>query len=148
MTTLAPTTRRRWLTLLALVAAAEAIFALPFVMARVFRPTFLDAFGLTNLEYGSALAVYGVVALVAYAAGGPIADRLPEHGLPLGRSGAAGVVQVDLVMRAVGDEAVRRKELLVQACQGGRLVLVGAEVHDLGATTLDLILGTSTIDGD
>ena len=30
--------------------AAESIYILPYVLARVFRPTFLDVFNLTNLE--------------------------------------------------------------------------------------------------
>ena len=51
------------------------MFFLPFVLARVFRPTFLDVFGITNLELGTAFSAYGVVAMVAYFAGGPLADR-------------------------------------------------------------------------
>lgn len=58
----------------ALIAAGEAIFFLPFVVVRVFRPTLLDVFGLTNLELGSAFSVYGVVAMVSYFLGGPLAD--------------------------------------------------------------------------
>ena len=66
---------RRGLILLALIAAGEAVFFLPFVLARVFRPTLLDVFGITNLELGTAFSLYGVVAMVAYFAGGPLADR-------------------------------------------------------------------------
>lgn len=66
---------RRGIAMLALVVAGESIFFLPFVLARVFRPTLLDVFGLTNLELGTAFAAYGVVAMVAYFAGGPLADR-------------------------------------------------------------------------
>ncbi len=58
----------------ALVVAGEAVFLLPFVVARVFRPTLLDVFGITNLELGSAFSVYGVVAMVSYLLGGPLAD--------------------------------------------------------------------------
>jgi len=61
--------------LLGLVAAGESIFFLPFVLARVFRPTLLEVFGLTNLELGTAFAAYGVTAMVAYLLGGPLADR-------------------------------------------------------------------------
>jgi len=57
------------------VIAGEAIFTLPFIVPRVFRPTVLDVFGITNYEYGTALAVYGVVAMVSYFLGGPLADR-------------------------------------------------------------------------
>lgn len=61
--------------MLTLVLAGEVIFFLPFVLARVFRPTLLDVFGLTNLELGMAFSVYGVVAMLAYFPGGPLADR-------------------------------------------------------------------------
>jgi nitrate/nitrite transporter NarK len=67
--------------LLALIAAGESIFFLPFVLARVFRPTLLEVFGLTNLELGTAFAAYGVVAMVAYLLGGPLADRFSARGL-------------------------------------------------------------------
>jgi sugar phosphate permease len=59
----------------ALVIAGEAIFGLPFLVARVFRPTLLDVFGITNLQLGTAFSVYGIVAMVAYFPGGPLADR-------------------------------------------------------------------------
>jgi MFS family permease len=53
----------------------EIIFLLPFVVARIFRPTFLKVFEITNFELGSAFSIYGIVAMVSYFAGGPIADR-------------------------------------------------------------------------
>ena len=65
---------RRIVTLLTLIVAGESIFFLPFVLPRVFRPTILEVFGLTNVELGAAFAAYGVVAMVAYALGGPLAD--------------------------------------------------------------------------
>lgn len=73
--------QRRGLVLAALILAGEAVFLLPFVLARVFRPTLLDVFGITNLELGTAFSVYGVVAMVAYFAGGPLADRFSARGL-------------------------------------------------------------------
>ncbi len=60
--------------MLALIVAGESIFFLPFVLPRVFRPTILDVFGLTNYELGTATAAYGIVAMLAYAIGGPLAD--------------------------------------------------------------------------
>ncbi|MDG1462115.1 MAG: MFS transporter, partial [Gammaproteobacteria bacterium] len=66
---------RRIVTLLALIVAGEAIFFLPFLLARVFRPTVLEVFGLSNLQLGSAYGVYGTVAMAAYIFGGPLADR-------------------------------------------------------------------------
>lgn len=57
------------------MVAGEAIFFLPFVVTRVFRPTFLTVFDLDNLELGTAFSVYGIVAMISYFFGGPIADR-------------------------------------------------------------------------
>lgn len=65
----------------ALIAAGEMVFALPFVVARVFRPTLLDVFGLSNLQLGAAFSVYGVVAMASYFPGGPLADRFPARRL-------------------------------------------------------------------
>jgi nitrate/nitrite transporter NarK len=58
-----------------LIISGEVIFTLPFVVARIFRPTFLEVFGLSNFQLGSAFSLYGVVAMLAYFPGGPIADR-------------------------------------------------------------------------
>lgn len=67
--------------MLALIVAGEAIFFLPFILPRVFRPVLLDVFQITNLELGSAFAAYGFVAMVSYFFGGPIADRVPARNL-------------------------------------------------------------------
>lgn len=86
---------RRGMIIVALIAAGEAVFLLPFVLARVFRPTFLDVFGITNLELGTAFSLYGVVAMVAYFAGGPLADRFSARRLmtaALVATGLGGVV--------------------------------------------------------
>lgn len=64
-----------YLTILLLVLSGEAIFILPFVLARVFRPTFLSAFDLTNTELGFCFSIYGFVAIASYFLGGPLADR-------------------------------------------------------------------------
>jgi len=86
---------RRGLIIVSLIAAGEAVFLLPFVLARVFRPTLLDVFGITNLELGAAFSFYGVVAMVAYFAGGPLADRFTARRLmtvALVTTGLGGVV--------------------------------------------------------
>jgi sugar phosphate permease len=86
---------RRGLILVALIAAGEAVFLLPFVLARVFRPTFLDVFGITNLQLGTAFSLYGIVAMVSYFAGGPLADRFSARRLmtaALLATGLGGVV--------------------------------------------------------
>ena len=76
-----PSTFRRSLIMFALIASGEAVFLLPFVVPRIFRPTMLDVFGLTNLQLGLAFSVYGVVAMVSYFAGGPLADRFSARRL-------------------------------------------------------------------
>jgi len=69
------------LTLITLIIAAETIYMLPFVLVRVFRPTLLDLFGISNIELGLWFSVYGIVAMVSYVAGGPLADRFPARKL-------------------------------------------------------------------
>ena len=67
--------------MLGLILAGEAVYALPFHIARFFRPTVLEVFGLTATELGAAQGVYGVVAMLAYFPGGPLADRFPARKL-------------------------------------------------------------------
>ena len=64
-----------------LIAAGETVFLLPFAVARVFRPTFLEVFQITNLQLGTAFALYGFVAMISYFLGGPIADRFSARKL-------------------------------------------------------------------
>lgn len=74
-------TSRRIIFMVALVIAGEGVFGLPFVIARVFRPTVLDVFQITNLELGIAFSFYGWVATAAYFPGGPLADRFSARKL-------------------------------------------------------------------
>lgn len=67
--------------ILLLILAGEAVFILPFVLARIFRPTFLATFELTNLELGFCFSVYGFTALISYLFGGVLADRFKPHKL-------------------------------------------------------------------
>lgn len=88
---------RRGLSIAALIVAGEAAFFLPFLLARVFRPTLLDVFDLTNLELGTAYSVYGIVAMAAYFLGGPLADRFPARvllSLALASTAAGGLVMM------------------------------------------------------
>jgi nitrate/nitrite transporter NarK len=64
-----------------LILAGEAVFILPFVLTRVFRPTVLDVFKLSNLELGTAQSIYGIVAVFSYLLGGPLADRFQPRKL-------------------------------------------------------------------
>ena len=58
-----------------LILSGEFIYFLPYVLSRVFRPTFLDVFQLNNFQLGSLFSVYGIVALLSYIYGGVITDR-------------------------------------------------------------------------
>ncbi len=70
-----------WYFLALLILAGESVFILPFVLARVFRPTVLKAYELDNVELGLCFSVYGVVALISYFFGGPLADKYPPRKL-------------------------------------------------------------------
>ncbi|MBT8267095.1 MAG: MFS transporter [Bacteroidia bacterium] len=70
-----------WHFLLLLILAGESVFILPFVLARVFRPTVLEVFDLTNVQLGLCFSVYGIVALLSYLFGGPLADKFPPRKL-------------------------------------------------------------------
>ena len=65
--------------ILLLILAAETIFILPFVLQRIFRTTFLESFSITQTQLGSCFSAYGIVALVSYLFGGPLADRFKSH---------------------------------------------------------------------
>lgn len=70
-----------WYFLLLLILAGESVFILPFVLSRVFRPIVLEAFDLSNLQLGICFSIYGVVALVSYLFGGPLADKFAPRKL-------------------------------------------------------------------
>lgn len=60
---------------LALIFSGECVFILPFLVSRIFRPTFLRVFEINNLQLGTAFSIYGIIAMLSYFIGGPIADR-------------------------------------------------------------------------
>ena len=64
-----------FLSITLLILSGELIFLLPYILARVFRPTFLEVFNLTNLQLGSLFSVYGIVAILSYLYGGVISDK-------------------------------------------------------------------------
>lgn len=89
-----PSKPSNWPVLLALVFAGEAIFFLPFVLPRIFRPTVLEVFEINNTQLGHCFSVYGIVALLSYLFGGPIADRFAASKLmafALGITAMSGV---------------------------------------------------------
>lgn len=69
------TNKQKFLILALLILSGEFIYFLPYVLSRVFRPTFLDVFQLNNFQLGSLFSVYGIVALLSYIYGGVITDR-------------------------------------------------------------------------
>ena len=74
-------TKPPWYFLALLILAGESAFILPFVLARVFRPTVLRTFELDNLQLGLCFTAYGMVALLSYIFGGPLADKYPPRKL-------------------------------------------------------------------
>lgn len=72
---------RSYLQIALIALAGESIFLLPFVLQRIFRPTFLKALDISNTELGICFSIYGITALVSYFLGGPIADRFSPRKL-------------------------------------------------------------------
>lgn len=72
---------KHYLILFTLILAGEMLFSLPFHISRFFRPTFLEVFQLTNTQLGDVIAVYGIVAMLAYFPGGTIADHFSARKL-------------------------------------------------------------------
>lgn len=86
------TSKVPWYFLLLVILAGESVFILPFVLSRVFRPTVLEVFQLDNLQLGLCFSVYGIVAMLSYPFGGPLADKYPPRKL----------IAVALWMTAIG----------------------------------------------
>ncbi|WP_299670134.1 nitrate/nitrite transporter [uncultured Polaribacter sp.] len=59
----------------ALIIAGEAIFLLPFILMRVFKPVIREAFLISDAQIGEAQALYGITAMLSYFFGGFIADK-------------------------------------------------------------------------
>ncbi len=70
-----------WYFLALLILSGESVFILPFVLARIFRPTVLEVFNLDNVQLGLCFSIYGIVALVSYLFGGALADKFPPRKL-------------------------------------------------------------------
>ena len=58
-----------------LIFAGEAIFLLPFILMRVFKPVIREAFLISDAQTGEAQALYGITAVLSYFFGGFIADK-------------------------------------------------------------------------
>lgn len=72
---------KRLLYIASLIFAGEAIFGLPFHMARFFRPIFLEHYQINNTQLGDMFAAYGIVAMLSYFPGGLIADKFSPRKL-------------------------------------------------------------------
>ena len=73
--------KKRISTLISLIIAGETVFFLPFVLARIFRPTLLALFEISNTELGNYFFMYGIVAMASYVFGGTLADRFSARKL-------------------------------------------------------------------
>jgi len=73
--------RKNFAKLLILILAGEIIFFLPFLLPRIFKPTLLDVLQIDNTDLGLCFSVYGIVAVLAYFFGGPLADKYPPRWL-------------------------------------------------------------------
>lgn len=72
---------KKFIAIVSLIIAGEIIFALPFHLARFFRPTLLEVFELSATQLGAIQGVYGIVAMLAYFPGGLLADRFSANKL-------------------------------------------------------------------
>jgi nitrate/nitrite transporter NarK len=94
----------RFLVIFSLILAGEAIFSLPFHVARFFRATMLEVFSFSNANLGDVFAVYGVTAMLAYFPGGALADRFSARKLLAGSlfATAAGGIYMASIPSIVG----------------------------------------------
>ena len=71
---------RRWLIMVVLSLSGGIIFLLPFLQEVYYKPL-ADALALDNTEIGSLMSVFGVTAMISYAPGGWLADRVSPRKL-------------------------------------------------------------------
>lgn len=76
----------------ALIIAGEAIFLLPFILMRVFKPVIREAFLISDAQIGEAQALYGITAVISYFFGGFIADKWEARKL----------LSISLILTAIG----------------------------------------------
>ena len=52
-----------------LILSGELIFILPYVISRIFRPTYLEVFEISNSQLGTLYSIYGTAAIFCYVFG-------------------------------------------------------------------------------
>jgi MFS family permease len=72
---------KKFLASIFIILSGEAIFMLPFLVPRLFRPLMLEAWNITNTDIGLAFSAYGFSAMISYILGGPFADKYPPRNL-------------------------------------------------------------------
>lgn len=61
--------------------AGEAIFMLPFLIPRLYRPLMLESWRMSNTDLGAAFSAYGISSMISYITGGHFADRYHPRSL-------------------------------------------------------------------
>lgn len=84
--------KQRLIALVFITLAGEAIFMLPFLIPRLYRPLMLETWNLDNTDIGHAFFAYGVAAMISYVFGGPFADKYQPRAL----------ISLSLVLTAAG----------------------------------------------
>ncbi len=84
--------KKKIISMFALIIAGEAIFLLPFILMRVFKPVIREAFLISDAQIGEAQALYGITAVISYFFGGFIADKLEARKL----------LSISLILTAIG----------------------------------------------
>jgi sugar phosphate permease len=88
----------KFLQSLFIVISGEAIFMLPFLIPRLYRPLILDAWNLTNTDIGVGFAAYGVTSTISYLVGGAFADNYNPKILISTSLGATALAVIYLVL--------------------------------------------------
>ena len=86
------TKKHKITSMFALIIAGEAIFLLPFILMRVFKPVIREAFVISDAQIGEAQALYGITAVISYFFGGFIADKWEARKL----------LSISLILTAIG----------------------------------------------
>lgn len=66
---------RKMISMIFIIISGEAIFMIPFLIPRLYRPLMLEAWHLTNTDIGTAFSAYGISAMFSYILGGNLADK-------------------------------------------------------------------------